>query len=236
MRMGIVVRQVPRVSKDTVEILGRAGVSTVHEAMGRVGLMKPYMRPIYAGAQIAGSAVTVLVQPGDNWMIHVAVEQCQAGDILVVAVEAESTDGMFGELLASSVMARGVIGLVIDAGCRDVAPLTQMKFPVWSRAVSAKGTVKETLGSVNIPVVCAGAAVNAGDVILADDDGVAVVPNSWAQDIAAAAEARVAREDAKRARLKSGELGLDIDSMRPKLAALGLKYFDTIGEAGEKAK
>ena len=231
MKMGVVIRQVPRAERSTIQTLGRAGVATVHEAMGRTGLMKPYMRPIYRGAQVAGSAVTVLVQPGDNWMIHVAVEQCQPGDVLVVAVEADSTDGMFGELLASSVTARGVLGLIIDAGCRDVAALTEMKFPVWSRAVSAKGTVKEVLGNVNVPVVCAGAAVTPGDVIVADDDGVVVVPYRSAGEIAAAAEARVTREDAKRIRLKSGELGLDIDKMRPKLAQLGLQYFDTLEEA-----
>jgi 4-hydroxy-4-methyl-2-oxoglutarate aldolase len=234
MKMGVVIRRVSRVPKETIEILARAGVATVHEAMGRVGLMKPYMRPIYAGAQIAGSALTVLVQPGDNWMIHVAVEQCQPGDVLVVAVEADSTDGMFGELLASSVAARGVLGLVIDAGCRDVAALSAMKFPVWSRAISAKGTVKETLGSVNIPVVCAGATVTPGDVVVADDDGVVIVPYAWAADTAAASEARIAKEDVKRTRLQSQELGLDIDKMRPKLADLGLRYFDTLEEAEEK--
>ena len=194
----VVVRNIKRADNNAIGTLGAVGVSTAHEALGRSGLMRPYMRPIWAGAQIAGPAVTVLSHPGDNWMIHVAVEQCQKGDVLVVACTSESTDGMFGELLATALHARGVIGLVIDAGCRDVKPLTEMGFPVWSKAVSAKGTVKSTLGAVNIPVVCAGVNVEPGDVVVADDDGVVIVPKKLAVEVAQKAQKRHDDEDGKR--------------------------------------
>lgn len=222
----VVIRTDKRAASSDIAVLAEVGVSTSHEAMGRIGLMKPYMRPIYAGAQIAGSAVTVLAQPGDNWMIHVAIEQVKPGDILVVACTTDNTDGMFGDLLATSLKARGGLGLVIDAGVRDVRVLTQMGFPVWSRAISAKGTVKATLGSVNVPVVCAGALVHPGDVIVADDDGVVVVPRREAATVAATARKREALEEEKRKRLASGELGLDMYAMREGLAKAGLVYRD----------
>lgn len=230
MKMGTVIRNLPRSSADVLQQFAQFGSATTHEAMGRTGLMKPYMRPIYAGASIAGNAVTALVHPGDNWMLHVAVELCKPGDILVVAVSAENTDGMFGELLATSYQSRGVLGLVIDAGCRDVAELTKMKFPVWSRSISAKGTIKATLGNVNTPVICAGALVHAGDIVVADEDGVVVVPHHAAAATLEAAQQRTQKEIKKRARLAAGELGMDIEGMRPKLAELGLTYYDNLSD------
>ncbi len=224
--LGMVRRNIVRADKAAVEKLSRFGVATIHEAMGRVGLMQPYMRPIYPGAQACGPAVTVLLQPGDNWMMHVVAEQLQPGDVVVAACTADNTDGFFGDLLATSFRARGAIGLIIDGGVRDVKDLTEMKFPVFSRAISAKGTVKATLGSVNIPVVCAGALVNPGDVVIADADGVVVVPAGVAQQAADAAEAREANEGEKRAKLAAGVLGLDMYKMREPLAKAGLKYID----------
>jgi 4-hydroxy-4-methyl-2-oxoglutarate aldolase len=227
-----IVRKISRADAKTIARLGELGVATVHEAQGRTGLMRPYMRPIYAAARTAGSALTISSQPGDNLMIHACIELCQPGDILVITTTSESTDGMFGELLAVSARAHGVTGLVIDAGVRDVADLTSMNFPVWAKAISAQGTVKATAGSINVPVVCAGAQVRPGDVIVADVDGVVVVRREEAADVARLGTERVAKEEKTRARLRQGELGLDFYGLRAKLTELGVRYLEEEEQGG----
>ena len=232
----IVVKNVPRPDPALLKRLGMFGVATVHEAQGRTGLLAPYLRPIYSGAKVCGSVLTVLVHPGDNTMLHVAAEVCQPGDVIVVGLSSENSDGMLGELLATSFRARGAVGVILDAGCRDVAEMTKMGFPVWSKAVSAKGTVKATVGSINVPVVCAGGVVYPGDAILADDDGVLTVSRSELESVLQAAQQREERETKVRARLAAGELGLDIYDMRRKLEQLGLVYIEHPNAGNERER
>jgi 4-hydroxy-4-methyl-2-oxoglutarate aldolase len=229
--MSIAVRNIERPKSDQLKRLGQFGVATIHEAQGRTGLLAPYMRPIYAGAKAAGSALTVLAHPGDNIMMHVAADLCQPGDMIVVALSSANTDAMLGDLLATSFRAHGGVGVVIDAGCRDISELTAMNFPVWSKAISAKGSVKATVGSVNVPVVCAGTLVNPGDAVVADDDGVVIVARADIEKVIATSQRREQREATMRTRLAAGELGLDIYNMRSKLEQLGLKYIDAKAES-----
>jgi 4-hydroxy-4-methyl-2-oxoglutarate aldolase len=226
--LGVAVKNINRASQEQIDRLEKLGSATVHEAQKRVGQLKPYLRPVFSGARIAGSAITVLLQPGDNWMLHVAMELAQPGDIIIASCTTDNDDGFFGDLLASSAMAQGIKGLVIDGGVRDTKDLKQMNFPVWSKAISIKGTVKNTLGSVNIPIICGGQQINPGDIVIADDDGICIVPYENAQIVADAAQKRESFEGEKRAKFEDGVLGLDLYNMRPGLEAAGFKYYDSL--------